>query len=92
MNRLMHWILALGLAVAAAEASAANVTISNFQFNPNTLTVNIGDSVTWVNQDTTTHTTTSTAPSGLWNATLAPGASFTQSFKKEGAYTYYCAL
>lgn len=92
MNRLMRRVLALGLAMAAAEALAANVAISNFQFNPSSLTINIGDSVTWLNQDTTTHTTTSTSPSGLWNASLAPGASFTQAFSKEGTYTYHCSI
>jgi plastocyanin len=88
----MHCVFALGLTMAAAEVFAANVTISNFQFNPSTLTINIGDSVTWLNQDTTTHTTTSTSPNGPWNGTLAPGASFTQTFSKEGSYTYLCSL
>src|SRR5664279_2367401 len=37
-----------------------HVTISNFTFSPDTLTVPVGSTVTWINQDDTAHTVTST--------------------------------
>src|SRR5947209_3429617 len=50
-----------GYAAVSARASAATTTnmIMNFAFVPKTLTINAGDTVTWVNHDTAAHTSTS---------------------------------
>ena len=36
-------------------ANAGSVTIKNFAFSPKSITVKVGDSVTWTNQDAATH-------------------------------------
>jgi plastocyanin len=60
-------------------------------FNPNPITISRGGSVTWMNNDTTSHT--STSDSGMWNSgTLAPGAQFTATFSSAGTFTYHCAI
>ena len=73
-------------------AATKNVSISNFQFSPNTVTINQGDSVEWVNNDFASHTTTS--DSGLWDSsTLGNTAVFSRVFNDEaGSYTYHCAF
>ena len=38
------------------NTSSNSVTISNFSFSPQTLTVKQGTTVTWTNQDSTVHT------------------------------------
>lgn len=94
MNRATRLFFALGLFLIAGNLLAATVTVTikNFQFGPNAVTINIGDTVKWVNQDGFTHTTTSTTPSGLWDATVAAGASFSRLFGQEGVYSYHCKL
>jgi plastocyanin len=60
-------------------------------FAPNPVTVAVGGSVTWVNNDNTTHT--STANGGSWNSgSLAPGRTFTMTFSSAGTFTYRCTI
>jgi plastocyanin len=60
-------------------------------YAPNPVTVAVGTSVTWTNNDTTAHT--STANDGTWNSgTIAPGSSFTRTFASAGTFTYHCTI
>ena len=43
---------------ASAMAQTITVTVKNMQFTPAAVTVHIGDTVTWINQDFVAHTTT----------------------------------
>src|SRR5262249_44786040 len=53
--------LALALAlVGPALAATKNVTIAGFAFSPDPVTVNVGDTVTWTNNDAASHTATGT--------------------------------
>lgn len=61
------------------------VTTSGFTFAPAALTINAGDSVTWVNLQSGGHTTTSA--NSLWNSS-ANGFTFT--FNDSGTYNYFC--
>ena len=82
----------------AARAGANNastnpneVVIANFSFEPATLTVKAGTTVTWVNQDDEPHTATAT-DKRFNSKTLDNGDRFSQEFKAPGVYNYYCAL
>jgi len=55
------------------------------------LTVASGTTVTWVNTDSVTHTSTSDA-SGWDSATLAPGQQFNFTFATSGTFHYHCAI
>ena len=58
-------------------------------FAPNPITVGVGGSVTWTNNDNTSHN--ATANDGTWNSgNIAPGASFTRSFPTAGSFPYHC--
>ena len=79
---------------AAPEGSAAagqSVTIQDFKFSPNTLTVPVGTTVTWTNADSTQHTVT--ADDGSFDSgPLDPGATFSQTFTTAGTFTYHCNI
>lgn len=93
MTRKKHSLFALPLLLASISSFAATVPvkIQDFLFQPNTITINLADSVKWTNQGTVPHTTTS--DTNLWNSnTLSPGASFTQRFDKAGKFTYHCTI
>ncbi len=67
------------------------VSIVDFAFQPDTITVDVGGTVTWTNTGQAPHTTTSSA--GLWDSgTLAHGAAFSYTFTAAGTYTYFCAI
>jgi plastocyanin len=51
----------------------------------------VGDSVTWINNDSTTHT--STSDGGTWDSgSIAPGRAFSQRFSAAGTFPYHCTL
>ena len=66
------------------------VTISNFKFEPQAITVKAGTVVTWENKEGP-HTVT--ADKGAFESpTLTAGKSFSHTFTKKGVYRYYCAF
>lgn len=79
------------LTAGAARAATHEVSISGFAFNPATLNVAIGDTVTWTNEDTASHTATSS--SGAFDSgNLANGATFSHTFATAGIFAYSCAI
>ena len=71
--------------------SSATVSIKNMAFNPISLSITTGTTVTWVNNDTTAHTVT--ANDGSFNSgTITAGSKFTQSFSTTGTFAYHCTL
>ncbi len=77
-------------AEAAPAAAGESVAIKDFTFNPPTINVPVGGSVTWTNQDTPPHTATGLDREALQSGAIAPGASFTQAFDTAGTIEYFC--
>jgi plastocyanin len=73
-----------------AASSGNSVSIMNFSFSPNSLTVKVGTKVTWTNHDSVTHTVT--ADQGAFNSTVPPGGSFSFTLTKAGTYAYHCNI
>lgn len=60
-------------------------------FMPANLNVQAGTTVTWMNSDRDSHTTTSDAPG--WNSgTISPGRQFSFTFQTAGTYRYHCSF
>ena len=78
-------------ATTDTPAGAATVTIADFAFDPATIEVAVGDSITWTNDDSTAHTAT-VEGGGPDTGSLAGGASGTLTFDEPGTYTYRCAF
>jgi plastocyanin len=75
------------------QSSAANaeVKIDNFSFGPQTVTVPVGATVTWINRDDIPHTVVST--DGLFNSKVRDtDEKFSYTFAKAGTYPYYCSV
>lgn len=89
-------VLALigALIVQPVRAQTAQDTIQNFSFHPDPLTVTVGTTVTWTNQDTAPHTSTSDPSSTFkWDTgTLAQGKSGSVTFTQAGTFTYHCSV
>lgn len=82
--------------VSNTSTSAASenimVSIKNFSFNPPALTVKTGAKVTWVNNDSVSHTVTSDSGNLLDSKTISPGQSFSFIFGDIGSANYHCAI
>jgi LPXTG-motif cell wall-anchored protein len=73
----------------AIAAGSGGVTIADFSFAPATLTVDQGDTVTWVNNGPTPHS--ATANNGSFNTgILKAGQSASHTFAQAGTYSYFC--
>jgi plastocyanin len=70
------------------------VIISGFAFSPNIITVHVGDTVTWKNNDGVTHTVTSDSNSTVAfnSGNMNDGATFTFTFTTAGDYWYHCTI
>lgn len=90
--------LALGGAVVvaqqvAAAAAPAQVTIDNFAFEPDTLTVAAGTKVTWANHDNEPHTVVSADKALRFKSqALDTDDNFSFVFDKPGTYKYFCSV
>jgi hypothetical protein len=70
--------------------------ISDKFYNPSRLTINVGDTVEYVNEDETPHTFTALkmppAASRFDSGPVDPGKSYRYTFRVAGDYTIYCTL
>ena len=74
-----------GVAVAATRT----VSIADFAFAPRTITINVGDRITWTNSDAVAHT--ATANSGAFDTgDIEQGESASVRFTQAGTYRYIC--
>ncbi len=78
-------------APAPAPTSQNTISITGFAFAAKSLTVAVGTTVVWTNQDPMGHTVT--ADDGSFDSgTIASGATYSHAFAKAGVYTYHCAF
>lgn len=76
----------------------ANVLMQDFAFVPPTVTISVGDTVRWTNEDAAGHTTTSGNPGDedagdIWDSGIVlSGQSYQRTFEEPGDYRYFCEL
>lgn len=103
MKKLVTFAVLLLLMVSAAACNGGGyVTLSpspapspgenevimqNLSYNPAEITVDAGEQVTWVNEDSTTHTVTG---NGFDSGDIAAGESYSYTFDTAGSYSYSC--
>lgn len=76
---------------ATAAPTAARVSIINLSFNPASITVTRGLTVTWTNADSVTHTVT--ADNGSFDkGFVVPGMSVSMTFSTAGVFNYHCNI
>ncbi len=94
--------------VETSEPKTVSVTIpsgtsspgcetTNECYTPESVTINVGDTVEWDNVDTAAHTVTSGSPadgpSGVFDSSLVMGkAKYSHTFDSTGSYDYFCMV
>jgi len=110
-HSLLLLAVVAGIVATIPAAFAAEVEVNNAPgssvpgceetnecFIPSPVNIAIGDTVTWVNDDTAAHTTTSGSvdtggPDGNWDSSLVMvGQSFSNTFDEAGEYPYFCMV
>ncbi|MDP6659052.1 MAG: cupredoxin domain-containing protein [Candidatus Poseidoniia archaeon] len=84
--------LLAGLALlGSAQAADYEIHINNFAFDPDEVTIVAGDSVTWYNVDSSSHTVKN--DTGEFDSgNLASGQEFSHIFQAAGNYSYHCGI
>ena len=82
-----------------AQAATFNVNMGNFFFSPNSITIIVGDTVTWTNVGGSHSSTSGTGgstpvPDGMWDSgVLSTSQVFSATvFNTPGTLTYYCKV
>ena len=76
---------------AFASAAQVNIALTDDAYTPKNTSINLGDTVTWVN--TGVHPHTVTADGGIFSSvTLQQGQSFSYTFSGTGTFPYHCTF
>ncbi|NJK78084.1 MAG: hypothetical protein HC944_04455 [Nanoarchaeota archaeon] len=83
--------------IIPAGTSSPGCETSNACYTPESVTINVGDTVEWDNVDTAAHTVTggspADGPSGVFDSSLVMGkALYAHTFDKAGTYDYFCMV
>src|SRR5262245_10745728 len=94
LSLLTAWLALVGLQLSGATYKVA---VDGSGFSPASLTINVGDTVVWINlDDTFSHTTTSDLPAtspNYWDGVLIDFFdTFAQQFNSVGQFTYHDQL
>ncbi len=86
-------VLVAALAVTSPTRAQGKTVVveaaDGLVFQPATVTINVGDTVTWRNTDDVPHT--STSEDEVWDSgSLAPGEEFSFTFEEAGTFPYFC--
>jgi plastocyanin len=71
---------------------SVTVRIADGAFDPRRVEVAVGGSVTWVNDDVTSHLVVSLTPNVIQSPLIGKAGSYTRSFSTPGEYRYYCNI
>ena len=79
--------LTLAPVPALAAGKKVSVAIENLKYRPETVTIDVGDTVTWTNNDDREHSVK--AEDGSFDSgALRTGKSYSKTFDKPGQYAY----
>ena len=94
-TRVRRWSAALvgGLALASTLAAAATareltVHVNGANYGPMPTGLKVGDTITWINDDTVAHTVT--ARDHSFDVHLNPGQTSKLTLQKDGTFQVYC--
>jgi amicyanin len=93
MRALLAVAFLLALSAPAAASQGHRIPIAQYAYQPAEMTVRVGETVTWTNQDQAPHDVVTTAgPAVLQSPLLTQGQSWSFTFTVPGDYDYYCSV
>jgi plastocyanin len=90
---LLVAVVAFGRQPQSASPNVVTVTIRDYKFEPETVTVHQGDTVEWKNADNVPHTATEDGQKPAFDSgSLSTGATWRYVAATKGTYNYICAF
>jgi plastocyanin len=76
------------------QPASGQINIANMAFTPSQITVAKGGTVTWTNNDSTTHTVVDDLSNigGPNSGDIKPGDKYSFTFNKTGSFQYHCSI
>jgi plastocyanin len=75
-----------------SETGHAEVVLEKLRFSPQTLSVPVGTTVTWINRDSVPKIVVSAEQPLAMPAILRAGQAFSRTFATAGTYSYFCSV
>jgi plastocyanin len=75
--------------VAPVAKGAGSVSMVDFAFSPATVTISVGDTVTWINNGEEDHDATG---NGFGTGNVPPGGTGSATFSSAGSFSYICTI
>jgi len=84
----------LGGGGGGGGTGGTSISISGFAYVPANITVSVGTTVTWTNNDPVDHTVTTDpgAPVAFDSGTISTGSHFSHTFSVAGTYHVHCTI
>lgn len=80
------------MATATPTAQAVSVEIRDSKYNPATLNITRGTTVTWTQRDSVPHTVTATSGESFDSGNLNQGQTYSYTFDRSGTFVYGCTI
>lgn len=77
---------------AALAGGSETIEISNFAYSPASVTVKVGTTITFKNEESVEHTATSNTEGLFDTGTLGKGQSVRVKMNKVGTFSYHCSF
>lgn len=68
------------------------VSIKSYNFNPTTVNIRVGETITWTNEDSAPHTIVSDSGKEISSSSLSNGQTYSHTFSTAGTYDYHCSI
>jgi plastocyanin len=81
-----------GAQAPAATGGSAKVSMKDIKFNPGTVKISAGDTVTWTNDDSVGHDVTGDGFKSGDAGGISQGGTFEHKFDKAGTFKYKCTV
>jgi plastocyanin len=75
---------------SGADGGAEKVMIADYLYDPDTITVPVGATVTFANADAAPHTATSKRSGAFESGTIETGRTGKVTLEESGTFAYYC--
>jgi plastocyanin len=81
-----------GGASGQGAGGSVGVTMKDIAFAPKTVSVKVGQKITWTNEDSVPHNVTSKSGEQISSPTFSKGGTFSFTPKKAGTISYVCTI